>query len=187
MRLFLYIVVRGALVFFSFSIFALFGAICAFAWLALSWESPADDEKIDADSSLADFLMQSDGESKKFSYAQLRGGAFWILLNGGKKDARAVVMPAAPIFKPNGENLEMSIDVKTSFYSHELNTRARFIFSPEASLRAFYIGSAIVPAFCEDIFIGEIQRYYKPYSKYLDAAARIKFIDVSPNFVALSK
>ena len=170
----------------TYCLFATFGAMCAFIYLAASYEQNME-APADASGKLADFFYSLEGTSESFSCGELDGGAFWIIRRSGKRDGNATVMPIFPRFFIRGGALEVSVPIAVNIASRQLDTRARFLFGEDCRLKSAYIGGAIVPKFVEAAFCGEILKYYDGAKKYLQAAKGIRSMKIAENSVVLAK
>ena len=170
----------------TYSLFAAFGAMCAFLYLASSYV-PHAEYSADASGKLANFLSAPDGASESFSCGELDGGAFWIIRRSGKRDGNATVMPIFTRFFFKEGCLEVSVPIAVNVASRQWDTRARFLFNEDCSLKAAYIGRAIVPDFARAAFCGEILKYYKGAKKYIEAAEKIRGVKIKGDTVVLTK
>lgn len=145
-----------------------FGAMCAFAYMAVD-DSQMEDVKVQTSPAFAFFLHDSSRKSAEFTRQELQDGVagFLFACARQKKDGVAVV-PAVPILKSEYGVLQIQIPSAYSTTIGVFKTCAIFDVNIQGGfkLSSARLGRAIIPSFLRDRFAGF---YLRQYSDFIGA------------------
>ncbi len=191
-----YWIFRIPVIILEFVIYAVFGGLCAFAFLAFGSTSNTGRARFSESSSVQEFLSAESPKKMEFTWDQLNGGVFSVILNcasAASRDGATPSMPSAPRFSCAGGNL-LSISVPVSgtspLFGFSFDARFNLAFDGSPRLAEAFIGGAKVPAFASSELAKAVLSHYSEVAgldAYIAAASKIKAIDATPHRIIISK
>ncbi len=168
------------------ALFMLFGAVIAFAFLAVQ---PSPEIPRSTSPLLAEFL-DSQEKVKVFSLQELRGGVAHLIY---KCATKGMSVPVEPSFSTSGKYLDVGLPVTVQFFSENVKVWAFVSLSFDARevlVESARIGNARLPMFAARNVAKSIFGFYAPISslkEYIDILGRSKIEVLADGNVRIEK